>query len=62
MEERRELQRPVNLSIRGEDRGFMLVRTMVKEGDRDLVMGFAPALQIDTKYINIKENGEVYLY
>ncbi len=57
-----KLDRPINLSLSRQDRGFILVRTIVKGGDLYLVMDFAPSLQLDTNYINIKEDGEVYLY
>ncbi|MEM1426619.1 MAG: hypothetical protein AAGF75_08725 [Cyanobacteria bacterium P01_H01_bin.130] len=56
------LELPVNLSLGRQDNGFMLVRPLVKQGDLYLIMDFAPTLQLDTNYINIKENGEVYLY
>ena len=56
------LELPVNLSLGRQDNGFMLVRPLVRGGDLYLIMDFAPTLQLYTNYINIKENGEVYLY
>ncbi|MEM9771750.1 MAG: hypothetical protein AAF889_09175 [Cyanobacteria bacterium P01_D01_bin.73] len=57
-----QLQRPINLSIRRQDSGFILVRSLVQDGNLYLIMDFSPSIQLDTTYINIKADGEVYLY
>lgn len=57
-----QLPMPLNLSLQRQDNGFMLVRPLVIDGDLYLTIDFAPTFELDTNYLNIKENGEIYLY
>ena len=57
-----QLPMPLNLSLQRQDNGFMLVRPLVIDGDLYLTIDFAPTFELDTNYINIKANGEIYLY
>ncbi len=57
------LPTPSNLVLYRADRGFLLARpTVTPQGDLELVLTATDNIDHDVNYVNVTEQGEVYLY